>query len=250
MRGRQRRVAVGEMRVADRLGQLREAPPRAHRVGQQLRHVAHVLLDDVPHEPPQRPLRQPLRRGVHRNEAARVQTIVLAVALDDLEVGLTDGDRALEALHFPVEDEPLSALEDLREIRAPEPRCRCVAGAVAQHDREWHARAPRRRRADAGDHPGRRRRLPRLELAQRREPRAVFVAQRDEEERVADGREPLLAELCGALRTHALDELQRRVQSVRRGWCGLPGRRHCVRSLSCCSPRLSRISRSDHGPAV
>ena len=143
-----------------------------------------------------------------------MQALVLAVALDDLEVGLANGEPALEALHLAVEHEALAPLEDPREIRAAEPRRGRMPGAVAQHDGERKTRAARRWRADARDHARRRGRLARLELAKRRQARAVLVAERDEEQRVADGREPLLAELRGALRTDALDELERRVQSA------------------------------------
>jgi hypothetical protein len=175
--------------------------------------------------------------------------IVLAVGFDDLEVRLPDRDRALEALDLSVQDQLLPALEDLREVRATEPRGRRVAGRIAQHHRERDPRATRRRRADAGDRPRRRRGLARLELAERDEPRAVLVAQRNEEHRVADRVQSLLGELGCALRPDALDELQGRREAVVRGR-GLRGRGHCVRSFGCRPPRPVEFSRSGHGPAV
>ena len=231
---RQRRVGLGKVRVLDRLRQADEAPARAHTLRQHLVHLGGVRFDEPPHEGAERALGQPFRERVHRHEPAGVQTLVLAV-LDDLVVRLLDDDRALVAPDTTVQDELLAALEHAREIPPAEPARGGVAARVAQHHREGHPRASGRRRAHPDDHARARRGLAGHQRAERGQPRAVLVAERDEEERVLDGPKPLALELARALRADALDELKRRPQIRRR--VGLRHDRPCA--IQC--PRLGPL---------
>jgi len=172
-------------------GDGRSPGQRARGVGQDLGDLAGELVHDAPHERAQRALPEPLGERVDGHEAARVQALVLA-ALDDLPVRLLEHDRAPVARDPAVEDEALAALERAGQVAPAEPARRGVAARVPQHDREGLARAPGRRRREADDRARAGRRLARLERAERREPRAVLVAQRQEEQGVLDGAQALL----------------------------------------------------------
>ena len=214
-RGGEARVGLREVEVVKRLRERHEPAPQPDRFGQNLGHLPGERVHEAPHERAQRPLRQPLRERVDRHEPARVQAVVLA-ALDDLVVGLLDDDRALVAGDLAVQHELLAALEDAREIAAAEPARGRVAARVPQEHAERRARPAGRRWTHADDRPRARGRLAGLERAEGREARAVLVAERDEEERVLDGGEPLPLQLLRAARAHALDVLERRAEARRR----------------------------------
>src|SRR2546426_24923 len=189
-------------------GQAAQSAAPAHPLGEPLPHLGGERVDEPPHERAERALGQSLGERVDRHETARVQPFVLAV-LDDLVVWLLDDHRALVASHASVQDEPLAALEDARQVAPAEPAGGGVAARVTEHHGERHPRAAGRRRAHADGDPRARCGLPGYERMERSHARTILVAEGHEEERVLDGAEALALELAGALRAGALDKLQR-----------------------------------------
>ena len=220
------RLGRGKVRAPHRLPQRREPASRPHRLGQRLLDLAPELLEDLPHQPPQRPLRQPFRRRVDGHQPAGVQVLVLA-ALDQLPVLRGDRELVAVAAHLAVQHQPLAPRQHPREIvPAREQRGRRVPALVPQQQRQRRPPPARRRRADAGDDARAGHRLAGAERAERREARPVLVPDGDEEERVADGLEPLAREQLRPLGADALEVLQRRAEP-RRG-ARLPAHGHYV----------------------
>ena len=188
----------------------RPRTPRKH-----LFHFGGVRLDEPPHDGAERALGQPLGERIHRDQAARVQALVLAV-LDDLVVRLLQDDRALVAPDTAVQHELLAALEDARQIPPAEPAGGGVAARVAQHDGERHAEpsgaaGSRRRSCPSTSRPGPGR------ATERRQPVRSSWRSGTKKSGVLDGAKPLPLELTRALRADAFDELQRRREIRRRG---------------------------------
>jgi hypothetical protein len=111
-----------------------------------------------------------------------------------------------------------------------------------EHDGQRLSMTSGWRRTDPHDHAGARRDLARPDGAQRREARAVFVAQRQVEERIADGAEPFLLQLSGTLRPDSLHVLQRRAEAD--GRVRLPGLGHRVIKPAGSTPVALRPRRS------
>ncbi len=224
-------VGGREMRLPHRLRQRRQPATHARGLGQRLLDGGAELLDHLPHQATQRALRQSFGRGVHRHETAGVQVLVVA-ALHQLPVLHGDGDLVAIAADLAVQHEALAARQHARQVvTTREQRRRRIPAFVAQEQRERRATASGRRRADAGDDAGAGRRLADAERRQRCEPRAIFVADGHEEQRVADGLESLSPQQLGALGSDALQELQWRGESGRRA--RLPGPGHCVNKSAC-----------------
>src|SRR6185503_5311219 len=114
--------------------------------------------------------------------------------------------------------------QDAREIAAAEEGGGPEAAGVPQQEHERRTRPARWWRTDAGDGPGARHDLPGLDGAERGEAGPVLVTDRDEEERVLDGRQILAGQELGALRPDPLHVLQRGGQADgrRRRGAGLP----------------------------
>jgi hypothetical protein len=131
-----------------------------------------------------------------------------------------------------MEDQSLAAAQHaLQVMTAREQRGRGVATLVPEEQRQRRAPPPWRWGADAGDDAGAGHRLADLERAQRREARAVLVANGDEEQRIAHRLEALARQQLGPLRPHALQELERRGKAG--GRARLPGSGHCVTKSAC-----------------
>ena len=202
----------GEMRTAHGLGQRHEPPPRAHWIGQRLLDVVGVGLDEAPDQRAQRLLWQSLGARVHGDERAGVDRLVVG-GLHRFPLLHLQADLVLVARAAAVHDHPLPTLHGTGDPRAAPDGGRGVAALVAQHDLQRMARAPGRRRADTDHDAGARCDLARADGAQWGEARAVLVAQRQVEERVADGDQALPLELLRAVRPHPLHVLQGRRES-------------------------------------
>ena len=161
---------------------------------------------------PHRPLEQALGERVDGDDPAHVDRAWL-VLLDDLELGsLQDDPAVLGERLLAVEDDPLVALEDLREVASPEPERREVAGLVPEgHLDRGPGAAPGRGDAEHG--PLHHARLPERELVERHELATVLVVARKVVQRVPDRQEAQALEEAGTLRPHALEVLEGRVEA-------------------------------------
>ncbi len=211
------------MRTAHGVGQRQQPPPRAHGVGQRLLDLVGVRLDEPPEQRAQRLLRQPLGAGVHGHERAGVDRLVVR-RVHGFPFLHLQRDLVLVAGAAAVHDHPLAALHRTGNPRAAPDGGGGVAALVAQQDDERLAPAPGRRRTDPRHHARARHSLAGPDRAQRGKARAVLVAHRQVEERVADGDEALALEQLRAMRPDTLHVLQRRRRPD--GGAGLPALGH------------------------
>ncbi len=222
-------LAVWEVRAPQRDRKADEVAPAPEGLGQCLGDVGGVRLDEPPLQRAQRALGQPLRGGVDRHQRAGMDGLVVG-GVDDLPVLHLQRDLVLEAGALAVQDHALPALQDAREPAAAKQGRSAVATGVAQQQHQRGPPAAGRRRADPRDRARAGRHLAHLQAAHRGQPGPVLVADRQEEQRLLDRRQPLAGQELGALGTDALEVLQLGGQARRRQQPrGLPHRGHCAK---------------------
>ena len=209
----ERRVGGREMRLGNRRPPIRKAHLGAQPVRQHVGRILGQLLHHVVDERPLHAARGAPGLLVDRHDAARVDGVTLPPAWQ-LVLRIGDLQRpGFATLGGPVQNDVRPPRDDVGHERLVQPDRLDRTGRVTDDGFEQlEARAPGQAHPAGHDRSRHGHRLPRPHARHLAEPRAVFIPERKPREQVADRPQACLREVRPALRAHALERQERRLE--------------------------------------